>query len=177
MKKRIYCVGSFTEAKFGDEKNLLYPDYLSKNLSDKDFIVETEKEVAFNRLEFLFNHIYNLKNSSIIIIDATGDCGYNVPWDIGYLDGNVIEVNKDKKLIIIKIRDNCNPKRQWRMNQSIDNLKTYFDIGEITDEIGMIGLITILIDENEKINQSLKKNVENNVENLKSRIVENTKLN
>ena len=133
MKRTVYCVGSFIETELddADEKTSLYPDYLS----EKGFNVITEEKDIFNNRMFLQDHIKNLEESSVLIIDATGDCGYNIPWDIGYLWGiirkeieyKIKEIEK-KPLVIIKIGNNCNIENQWRMNQSIDNMRQYFDI-------------------------------------------------
>lgn len=150
MKRTVYCVGSFIETELDDDeqKSSLYPDYLS----EKGFNVITEPKNIFDNRTFLLNHVKNLEESSVLIFDATGDCGYNIPWDIGYLWGQFWKETKYKmkeigikQLVIIKIGNNCNIKNQWRMNQSIDNMKQYFDITLIKNKSDLKHLCKYLL--------------------------------
>jgi len=112
------------------DKTLSIPDYL-KELG-YNVIIEPH-EAHIEKVKYIREHIKNLKESSILIIDATESCGFNVPWDIGYLHAAITKKNKHKKLIVLKIGFFENEINRWRMDHSLEDLKKLFDVEEITD--------------------------------------------
>jgi len=129
--EKIYCVGPFTcdQVTYID-KTLSIPDYL-KELG-YNVIIEPH-EAHIEKVEYIREHIKNLKETSILIIDATESCGFNVPWDIGYLHAAITKKNKHKRLIVLKIGSFENEKNRWRMDHSLEDLKKLFEVTEITD--------------------------------------------
>lgn len=129
--EKIYCVGPFTCGQvMYEDKSFSIPDYLME--LGFDVTIEPQDEHIEN-IENIIEHVNNLKETSTLIIDATEDCGFNVPWDIGYLHAAITKKNKNRNLILLKIGSFENTKSRWRMNHSLEDLKELFDATEITD--------------------------------------------